>query len=314
MTPQLLHNLCRFLLLAAVLAMPALSQIEQQNPELCGSPAGSVPVPAGVAAVSTPDEDSQVSITRNGSVARIAIYGLIRQVCPLGGDKLAIFATFYGSVVNDVYIVDGRTGSVLDNVFGDTALISPDQHWLAYKNHFVPQGEVSQSDEYLLYDLTKSPSENRIPGADDKGRVMYPVVPGNVPFNSFGLPDTQVHSFAADSLYWAPDSKSIVFADELSSGQLSIVLVRIGAKEEITAYVRPVETSEICPALSLSHADVSPAGDSSFKVLSQFRSHDAAACGPTTLLYYSNEFRLAETEHHAPLPPRKRAVGIKKDQ
>jgi hypothetical protein len=186
----------------------------------------------------------------------------------------------------------------------------------------VPHSELSQSDEYLLYDLTKSATENELSGADngDEGRVMYPVVPGGgIPVNRLGLPDSQFHRFEA-GFYWAPDSKSLVFADKLLL-QWSIVLVRIGVKDEITAYVRPITVPEVCPPPSagiepyivLSHVDLLPAADGSLNVVAQF-GPAGKACGSTTLVFASSEFRLAEIERHAPPLPRKRAVPIKNDR
>src|SRR5437588_3529574 len=79
-----------------------------------------------------------------------------------------------------------------------------------------------------------------------EGRVMYPRALNSAPFNLYGLPPDQVHQFHAESFYWAPDSKSVIFADEVQA-QLSVVWVRIGPRDQLTAYIHPVSSaSEVC--------------------------------------------------------------------
>jgi len=135
---------------------------------------------------------------------------------------------------------------------------------------------------------------------------MYPRALNSAPFNLYGLPPDQVHQFHAESFYWAPDSKSVIVADEVQA-QLSVVWVRIGPRDQLTAYIHPVSSvSEVCKSakastttgiLTLANATVGGSSEAP-EILVEFRSYDGD-CVPKTLVLYGNDFKAAGVERHA---------------
>ena len=144
---------------------------------------------------------------------------------------------------------------------------------------------------------------------------MYPMALNSAPFNLHGLPPDQVHQFHAASFYWAPDSRSVVFADGVQ-GKLSLVWVRIGPRDQLAAYMHPVSSvAEVCKSAKtstttggLTLASATIAGSSERpQILAEFRSYDGD-CLPKTLVLYNNDFKPAAIERHAPGPVRKHPV------
>jgi len=248
----------------------------------------------------------------------------ILEVCPAAGDKIVVFASAAG-VALDLYIINRLDGAVLDIRIADTAAVAPDGNWLAYRAHPVPGAEVSQSEEYLVYDLSKNASENpgmpctsslTICAHEPKGRVMYPTVLGHTPLDSFGLPENQVHAFRSESFFWAVDSKSLVFADGVQK-RLALVWVRLQGGEPV-AYIHAILDQDVCegwhhgnlsPGLTLSSATIE--GRRTQAIVAQFRALNES-CTPKLLNLHEEDFIKADIEQH-PIPPaRKPSVPIRK--
>ena len=128
--------------------------------------------------------------------------------------------------------------------------MSPNQRWLVYRKFYPRHTDLPVSEEYLLYDLTKSPTQNRLPDVpltdhDNVGIAIFPLGQKNLNGDHIGVPDSQKHSFKTNAFLWAPDSRAIVFADILQ-GKLSIVLVTLDENGNTKGLVRPVSLSEVC--------------------------------------------------------------------
>jgi hypothetical protein len=203
-------------------------------------------------------------------------------------------------------------------------IASPNQHWIVFRDFYPPQSELRVSEEYLLYDLTKSTRTNRISTsdpyvADAPGRVIYPVVDGRAPFEHSGVPISQAHRFRSNSFYWTEDSRAVVFADSLQNA-LSIVLVTIDG-DRLNTYVHPVSAAETCEQssraniedadLMLSQADLSEAADDRTVDL-VFRSSDYGACRPKGITLHFEDFRSAQIESHE--APKRRKQSVLKQQ
>jgi hypothetical protein len=153
-------------LLALNLAAGLHSQISQNHPEFCGDSHSNVQLPPGVSGLIDPANGSGKLIVRTKVAFNdIAVPGMVsefQQLCPLGNGRLVVFAS--NGAGENVVIVDGKNGSRLDSFDGGFAILSPNQRWIAFTK-FYPRGmEEPYSDEYLLYDLSRTAGENRGPG------------------------------------------------------------------------------------------------------------------------------------------------------
>jgi hypothetical protein len=194
----------------------------------------------------------------------------------------------------------------LDSFYAYNPAVSPDQHWLVFRDFYPPMSEVPWSEEYLIYDLRKDKAGNVSPNltpytSDITGRVVYPVVLNNTPFEHSALPDNQMHSFRSNSFYWSGDSRMVLFADSVQK-DLSIVLLEIEG-DRISAFKHQLLASQICAQgsnadlgavwVSLSDAVIG----TNFMHL-QFRSDDYGICKPLPLTLTQSDFKAAQPEVH----------------
>lgn len=246
-------GLCAAVVGVCLMVLPAIAQIQQTSPELCGQPGETVAVPHGVTGGYILDH-AELTLTRNDTTTTIPLDGMteIKQVCPLRGDKLAVFAYDSGSGASKIFLIGNET--VLDTITTAEGIIAPDQRSLVYRLFHPIHAEMLPSEEYLLYDLTRAPGANTHYSVDpndanygEQGIVIYPVVPKQAPFNSWDLPKELRHS--GGRLLWAKDSRSLVFLDQVN-GNSSIVWVRIQDSEHTTAWLHPIGTAGLAPAPS----------------------------------------------------------------
>jgi hypothetical protein len=321
MTNSLLSSssVLRSCALALALATPALGQIAQDHPELCGKL--HVPLPLGLTATASSDAGGSAELVvtlDDGSLAKIETYGadLVQQVCPLSQNRLLVFSPTNNDGY-DIRIVNKANGAVIDSFLTRTPLASPDQHWLVYREFSAPSTDLPITEQYRLYDLTKDASGNQVPGVDylyvgGPGRTIYPVTPNHAPFESPGVLPEEVHEFPSDSFHWSPDSKSVAFVD-LFASRLAIVVVRL-AGEDLTAFVHPLSASKVCDDDTVGIAQVTVTRmevASTQETIPQVWVELEVPCGARTLTLRAKDFSLAKTEVHAP-KIRRPAVGIKK--
>ena len=220
-----------FLRLSMALAMiftgaGAIGQIAQKRPELCGSN-GFVPVPNNLVV-----RNSKLLLT-SGTSKDFEIdieNGTVPQVCTLSNERLLVFieASQGGSI--EVLILNTRTSAILERFRTFNPSVSPNGRWLIY--HVFYAHRPDSSDEYLLYDLTKSPEENTMPDRKEnwehlRGRVVYPAVAEGKPFNNVGLPKSQRHSCSSIDFFWSQDSTAFAFSDAMMTGT-SFIMVTVG--------------------------------------------------------------------------------------
>jgi hypothetical protein len=201
--------------------------------------------------------------------------------------------------------------------------MSPNQHWIASRYFHAPQSQIQISEEYLLYDLNASASENRhnvTPSTSGTaGWAMYPALPGNAPVDLLDVPDSKTHEWHSKSFFWAPDSQSVVFADKVGQN-LSLVLVLI-KNDKTQAYTHALFFAEICggsgsgePDLMLENASVAPVSGGLPTVVASFRdSNDPSTCRPRQLTLNSLDFQPAPVEvyEHRKL---KQSTGVRQDR
>jgi hypothetical protein len=246
-------------LIAAAVAVTSAAQITQSHPELCGRPGASIPVPEGVRWV-PPLSDHPYASTlflKNGEgERRIDLGPTMDQICPLPGDQLVLFGEF-----NDNYgidRIDRKTAAIIDSFAGRDPMMSPDQHWLIMRPYRHFRSQLSNSEEYLLYDLTADAEENRMKGLTQftaylVGRPVYPVPDDRVPFAFENQPPELTHTFRSEAFQWAPDSSAVVFADSVMN-KLSIIVVQIRPSGPATL-VLPIDASGVCEPQVSDNAD-----------------------------------------------------------
>lgn len=239
--------------LAFLFAVVGVAQVPQDQPQLCGKSDVAVPLPEGVTFVGVDGGSSDLTLKlKNGSIKTVDLElpSSVPQVCPISRDRLLVFGTVAREDGPHVWIVSQLDGSILDHIGSRDPLVSPDQHWLAFRKFYPPRATVI-AEEYLLYDLTKDPAENRTPGPEPsrpirEGRQIYPVTnKSHIPLAADDDLEPR-HEFMSDSFFWSSDSKFLAFADwSAQTGTTSIVVANIGEKE-LTSYLRPVVESEVC--------------------------------------------------------------------
>lgn len=245
----------RFILFmtAATLASNSSAQIAQDHPELCGRPGASIPVPEGVRWMPprTAYSGDSTLFVKNADGERaidLEVWPSVEQICPLPGDQLVLFGE-PGDGNYSITRVDGRKGTIIDAIGGRNPVMSPDQHWLIMRAYHHFRSDLSDSEEYLLYDLTVDGSSNRMPGLTPftqelVGRPVYPVPDDGAPFEFAGQPPETTHAFRSSTFFWAQDSSAVAFADSVQ-GKISIVVIRVDSKPP-SALSYPVDVSSIC--------------------------------------------------------------------
>jgi len=300
---------------------PAFCQISQDRPELCGDRSRYTAVPLNISA--TINESNGSAVLSMGPEHAIELQGVnedILEVCPLASNKMVAFgSTGVGYQVN---IIDTLHYAVADSFSASDPAMSPDQHWIAYRQFYPPQSEINISEEYLLYDLNASASANRhnlTPYTIDSiGWAMYPALPGGAPVDRGDIPESKRHEWRSKSFFWGPDSRSVVFADSVGKN-LSLVVVLV-ASDKPQAYTHAVSTVEICdgaaseePYFTLDNASVTSDSGGGPGVVASFNDSSGSACQPRQLNLNFGDFKPARVEmyEHRKLKP---AVPKRKDQ
>jgi hypothetical protein len=227
---------------------PAYSQISQERPELCGDKAHTFVVPANLWA-EIPSANGGVALHFGPEPAvELPIGNGDLQVCPLASNKLV---SFEGEGAYQIGVVDTERYVVADTFLAYDPLMSPNQRWIASRHFYAPQSEIPVSEEYLLYDLEASASQNRhhqMPSTSDAvGWSSYPAYFDNSPADLLDVPEGNEHVWRSKSFFWAADSQAIVFADSVGK-RLSLVLVLI-ANNKPQSYTHVVSLAEVCSGI-----------------------------------------------------------------
>lgn len=233
-----------------VFAASAQAQIPQNRPELCGKHGQTVPLPDGTTFSYSDGLPSDLTLKLMDGTAKTVDLQLadgVPQVCPIAGSRLLVFGTVAGEDGPHVWIVSQIDGSVLDHIGSRGPVVSPDQHWLIYRQ-FYPRNVEIVAEFYFLYDLTSDMARNRPrqqePGHPvPAGRQVYPVTANHLPLGHAESLEP-LHEFESESFFWSPDSQFVAFADATSDAK-SIVLVKVGNNNLIT-YTHTLKENEIC--------------------------------------------------------------------
>ena len=295
------------LLIVASLALPAFAQIEQTHPELCGMPGGTVP-PLPAMSISVDRSEGSAKLFLGGGFATKAIdlpgvIDAVPEVCPLPNGQYLIFGETYNGT--NMLIVDVQKGAVADQIVGFDPAMSPDQRWI---HHDLPLSE-----EYLLYDLSKNPTQNRQPGIElpnwtDVGRVIFPVGWKNTMWDTGDIPNDRMHSSGSLSFGWSADSHMVVFGDILHN-RFSVIAAIIDNDGSTKAYEHPVTVPQVCGrpvsrdfGVFLEHPAITKEGDAQYTINANLRPMPGV-CEPQSLkLRFPDDFTVSTAEkafeHH----------------
>jgi hypothetical protein len=173
--------------------------------------------------------------------------------------------------------------------------VSPDGRYIAFvkffPSHFVTDAEW----HYMMYDLKKTPAQNRPPNIQVSDTVtvgwpLFPVGIGNAPGDNVNL-NRAVHVAAMDSFFWSNDSSRLVFADRFED-TFSVVMVQLSANSAPSVRQVRISSSELCANVKNSRCDLqlqsATFDDKRGMLLARFRGvrFDAAVSESLDLNYY----------------------------
>ncbi len=285
----------------------AIGQLPQRRPDFCGTPGVLVPLPPSVSAVSYPEKGySDFFVRDDAPPVRLDMDEVIDQVCELSDHRVVVFGNS-GSYGTNISIVDVDKAALTDTFLVYDPILSPDRRWIVYRKFFPRQTDLPASDEYLLYDLSKSPTQNRPsePFSMDRldtdvGIPVYPVGWKNEPGDNIGAPDDQRHGHMSP-FFWAPDSRAIVFTDMVQEDKPDIVLITIDNMGATTASVYPYDAMECKDENARATGkqaqpavEFGPKQGADLPIVIKFQS---AGCTPMTLKLNRDNFRAAKREN-----------------
>ena len=167
-------------------------------------------IPDGVSITVTPGQGTAVLMVGRGDTITLpGVQDEIAQVCPIANDKLLIFGSAAGAY--NIVVFDEAHRKVTYSFYAYDPKLSPDQRWIISRLFYPPQSEVGFSEEYVLYDLSKSAKKNSTAATDqvasEAERVIYPLVDTGQQLERTALPPEHTHKFCSDNFYWSPDSR-----------------------------------------------------------------------------------------------------------
>ena len=173
----------------------------------------------------------KLEITRPGRQAvRVDLPDDVAQINgidPAPGNK-AVVIGMGSSAVDTVEIVDTLNPHILDHFWAYDATLSPDGQFISFIKFFPPHFVEGPTDHVMVYDVTRSASENRPAGIelDDQINVGRAVYPANIQTtdSNVGVPESEVTRVSLDMFFWAPDSSTFIFPAAFRT-QMDLVMV-----------------------------------------------------------------------------------------
>ena len=160
--------------------------------------------------------------------------------------------------VYEIVLLNTRAFSAADRFFAYSPSVSPDNRLIAFVTFYPPHFVEGTDDRYLIYDLGRTPEENRPKGIDTSNHtdVGFPLLPGedNRPGDNTGVAPQQQHHLIAQCFFWNSDSDRFAFADEYA-GQLRLIVASIRGTA-VAASAVPVSRREMCLAVQKTDCDV----------------------------------------------------------
>ncbi len=235
-----------------LLTTAAFAQIEQTHPELCGRDEANAPALPPISVSVDRTQGSATLFFRDGGAEQaIDLPGVVDSVpeaCPLADGRYLIFGETYNGT--NLLIIDSNKHAVIDHFQGFDPALSPNQRWIVYRKFYPREHDLSVSEEYLIYDLSKTPTQNRPPSIEvtdweDVGRAIFPLGRANTFMDAMDSPADRTHVTGSKSFAWSSDSRLVVFGDRLQ-GRFAVVAMVMSNDGLTKAYEHPITISEVC--------------------------------------------------------------------
>jgi hypothetical protein len=164
-------------------------------------------------------------------------------------NKIALLGAVNGDV-NAVALVDLDSAKIIDKFYCYAPTLSPDKQFLVYIKFFPAHFVQGVSDVYLLYDLHKSPAENRaagVPNGDvqNVGRVIYPPESKNQSGDNTDRPESEIHTLESGAFYWAPKEDRLVFVDRFQD-RFSLITASFSDSGIANIKQHEIKKTDIC--------------------------------------------------------------------
>lgn len=193
----------------------------QANPQSVQQfdPARQVPLhltTRGLEATLHPGIPAFIEITHNHRVTRVRLPDELAQIDRIQAgvnDMLLVKGMVNGSG-SEVVLIDTRASRSVDSFLCYLPEFSPDGRWIAFIK-FYPTHGVDGEDHYMVYDPTRTASQNRPPGIGVIDRInvglsVFPKKGQNAEYDNLHGNEESIRS--SSRLIWAQDSSAFVFA------------------------------------------------------------------------------------------------------
>jgi hypothetical protein len=173
--------------------------------------------------------DSAREVILNGT-KRVALTKEIKEVDEIHiiDAAKAFVVGRYAEDVSVITLLDLVNGAAIDSFRCHYPTVSPDGSRVAYVKHFTPHFVEGVTNEYLAYDSTLTPAQNRaisvvLNDLTNVGIPLYPVGSLNVSGDVEGQPVQ--HRMTSDGFFWSPDSRSVAFTDATPGNGLNMAVI-----------------------------------------------------------------------------------------
>jgi hypothetical protein len=185
---------------------------------------------------------------RNGDQSQIVVSNqtrVLQQMYVVNANRGYILGEF-SSGIPIATVLDFSTRTAIDQFLLYRPSLSDDRRYLSFMRFFPPHGDPNVSSQYMVYDLTALPTQNRVSGnlnpqdLENVGIPYFPANGTNVPSNN-GI----VHEPASPSFFWLQDKHVVTIADRAQSAIRLVVLDLRGGIQNRRVFTAPIDGASL---------------------------------------------------------------------
>jgi hypothetical protein len=167
--------------------------------------------------------------TRAGESSIALPFGIYQVNSIISGPGKLVVVGMAAGAIYEIAIIDVASARLLDYFTCYSPAVSPNGRYIAYTKLFAPHGTPSPDDHAMLYDVAKSPLENRPPGVRpddyiDVGFALYPPGIGNREGDNVDVP-TNLVNVVAGYYFW--EGHNQYFFANRSADEFKVVWVTV---------------------------------------------------------------------------------------